>query len=82
MHSCFPQAESIAGSTQPCYNPTDLGGTLKAIIGAVDEGTQQIQSNLVLMWQDFSAVSVRRDFSPVLHYEFNTTSVCVCENTS
>lgn len=80
MHSCFPQAESSAGSTQPCYNPTDLGGTLKAIIGAVDEGTQQIhcQSNLVLMWQDFSAVSVRRDFSPVLHYEFNTTSVCVC----
>lgn len=65
--------------------PTNLGGMLKAIFDAVHEGAQQIhcQNNSLLMLQDFSAVpilSVRRDFSPVVHYEFNTTSVC--ENTS
>lgn len=54
---------------------------LKAIFDGVDEGAQQIncQNNLLLMLQDFSAVlivSVRRDFSPVSHYEFNTMSVC------
>ena len=54
---------------------------LKAIFDALNEGAQQIhcQNNLLLMLQDFSAVlivSVRRDFAPVLHYEFNTVSVC------
>jgi len=53
----------------------------KAIFDAVDEGAQQIlcQNNLLLMLQDFSAVlivSVRKDFSPVLHCEFNAMSVC------
>lgn len=60
---------------------TSLGGVLKAIFYVVGEGAQQIhcQNNLLLMLQDFSAVltvSARRDFSPVLHYEFNTMSVC------
>lgn len=81
MQSYFLQAQSIAGCTQLCCMPTNLGGMPKAIFDAVDGGAQKIhcQNTLLMMLQDFSAVlilSVRRDFSPVLHYEFNTMSMC------